>query len=518
MRGKNRIINSFLSISILFLTSIVFAATLYLNVNFSNQNIDEMLFYLFNGLEGTSIEVFINAIGKSILPFLIVFLLLYLPIMPLKKRHNIIEIKLKNRVLGFSIFPWPLLYKYRLIYSTVMFIFSVVVGYNQLGIKDYLARFTEYSSFIEEYYVNGKDISITFPEEKKNLIILYLESAENTFINKDNGGGWTYTVVPELEELAMENINFSNSNKIGGAYPISGTGWTVAGLIATTAGIPLKIPIDGNSYTSSENFLGGAYTLGDILKGEGYNLKVMFGSDAGFGGRSNYYSKHGNYEIFDVFTAINEGKMLESEQVWWGFDDSHLFKWAKEEIMELATLEEPFSFSFLTANTHFPDGYLENGVEKLFKTQYENAFYFSSKQVAEFVSWFQKQDFYENTSLVIVGDHRSMQEPGYFNSRMVEGYDRTIYNAFINSSVQSHNHLNRIFTALDIYPTILASIGVKIEGDRLGLGTNLFSNRKTLVEDIGLSNVNEEINKNSNFYNEYILQGDYIDLLNQAKP
>jgi len=64
-----------------------------------------------------------------------------------------------------------------------------------------------------------------------------------------------------------------------------------------------------------------------------------------------------------------------------------------------------------------------------------------------------------------------------------------------------------------MYPTILASIGVKIEGERLGLGTNLFSQRKTIVEELGIDSVQDELSKNSKFYNENILKDDFIKLL-----
>lgn len=354
---------------------------------------------------------------------------------------------------------------------------SLVVGYSSLGV-DYIKRMKEYSTFIEDNYISGADISISFPDKKRNLIILYLESVENSLLSAENGGGWGYSVMPELEELAMNNVNFSDSEKIGGAYPIIGTEWTVAALVASTSGIPLKIPIDGNNYTSSDRFLAGAYSLGDVLKKEGYNLELMVGSEAEFGGRKNYYSYHGSYKIFDVNTAIEKGKMYANERVWWGYDDTHLFRWAKEEITALATYDKPFSFSFLTVNTHFVDGYLESGADLLFDSQYENVHAYSSKQIDDFVNWLQVQPFYNQTTLVIIGDHLSMQDSEFYNSHMYEGYNRTISNAFINPSIQPSNPKNRLFTTFDMYPTILASIGVKIEGDRLGLGTNLFSDKK----------------------------------------
>ncbi|MBB6454520.1 phosphoglycerol transferase [Salirhabdus euzebyi] len=516
MKRKISLIISVITFLVLITSAVVIAFIKYIVDNFADSSIDEMIFYMISGMNGAASDVFITGIKTSIVPFLLILILLLLPIIRLKKRKNVIEIKFRNKKFEIHFFPIKFLYKYRLIYACILLFVSLLTSYKILGVDNYINRLNEYSTLMDDYYVSGTDVSITFPNEKRNLIILYLESVENSLIDKDNGGGWEYSVIPELENIAQNNLNFSNSDKIGGAHPITGTTWTVGALVATTSGIPLKIPINGNEYTSSENFLAGAYTLGDVLKNEGYNLELMFGSDANFGGRKNYYTYHGDYKIFDVNTAIQEGKMLESEQVWWGFDDSHLFEWAKEEIISLASSDEPFNFTFLTANTHFPNGYLESSAETKFESQYENVFAHSSKQVDEFVKWFEEQDFYNNTTLVILGDHLSMQTE-FFSSNIYEGYSRTMYNAFINSSIEPVNAKNRTFSSLDFYPTILGSIGVEIEGNRLGLGTNLFSERETLVEELGFSFVNSELSKNSSFYNRNILQGDYLDLLKKAE-
>ena len=59
----------------------------------------------------------------------------------------------------------------------------------------------------------------------------------------------------------------------------------------------------------------------------------------------------------------------------------------------------------------------------------------------------------------------------------------------------------REFATIDNFPTTLAALGVKIEGDRLGLGTNLFSDH-TLIERDGLDYVNEELQKASSWMDE----------------
>jgi len=48
-------------------------------------------------------------------------------------------------------------------------------------------------------------------------------------------------------------------------------------------------------------------------------------------------------------------------------------------------------------------------------------------------------------------------------------------------------------------------MGVEIEGERLGLGTNLFSEEKTLTEQYGYENLGKELEKKSSFYNEEFL-------------
>ena len=57
-----------------------------------------------------------------------------------------------------------------------------------------------------------------------------------------------------------------------------------------------------------------------------------------------------------------------------------------------------------------------------------------------------------------------------------------------------------------MFPTTLASLGVEIEGNKLGLGVNLFSKEKTLLEKLSFKYLNNELTKNSIYYNENILK------------
>lgn len=61
----------------------------------------------------------------------------------------------------------------------------------------------------------------------------------------------------------------------------------------------------------------------------------------------------------------------------------------------------------------------------------------------------------------------------------------------------------RKFSTMDMFPTTLAALGVQMDGNRLGLGTNLFSGQKTLTEELGEKYINQELKKNDKKYNGF---------------
>ena len=81
-------------------------------------------------------------------------------------------------------------------------------------------------------------------------------------------------------------------------------------------------------------------------------------------------------------------------------------------------------------------------------------------------------------------------------------YSRRVYTAYINADpIENHSKGERQYTTLDTFPTTLAAMGVSIEGNRLGLGTNVFSGEETLLEKDGMQMINTEFSKKSEFLN-----------------
>jgi len=168
----------------------------------------------------------------------------------------------------------------------------------------------------------------------------------------------------------------------------------------------------------------------------------------------------------------------------------------------------PFHFSMLTADTHSPERYLCRLCTNTYKEQLANVLVCSSSQLMNFLNWCSEQSFYDNTTIVVLGDHASMA-PDFYQEGMIEIHsgntERKVYNAFINAVMDPVQEENRLFTTLDFFPTTLAAMGVKIEGERLGIGMNLFSGEQTLAEKYGYDDLFGELEKDSAFYNEKIM-------------
>ena len=498
--------------SVLFLTYIFILLLIsfslnWIAANFNGVGFDEILFHLRMPINGAGSYVK-SYIFKVLLPaagilaeilIAILFIKVFLDMKPALRD------KLKK---VFS----PFVAHRILIGSLIIIIWFSAASYraqNWFGLFDYLRSSIQHSSFFDQEYVDPGSVSISFPEKKRNLIYIFMESAESSSQDKQNGGLLETNLIPEMTEIAKENVSFSQSGLIEGAAVAPLCGWTMAGVFCESTGLPLK------SYSvikdSEKKFMPGVTALGDILEKEGYTNIFMCGSEAEFGGREKYFLDHGDYRILDYNESLMEGRIPDDYKVSWGFEDQKLYEWAKDELLELSVSGQPFNLTMLTVDTHAQDGYVCDLCGNDYTDQYKNVWSCASRQVDEFISWCQKQDFYENTTIVIAGDHCSMQTDFYegYDFKMDTGeHERKVYNAFINPDAEVINsgaETNRLFTTLDLFPSTLAALGCKIEGNRLGLGTNLFSGEKTLSEQYGYDYLFQEIRKQSATYNKLML-------------
>ena len=481
-----------------------YTGTIWGKKTFGELTPDQMLINLNSPTEGTSSEVMTTLFEGPVLQtalltavFCVVAFSVRKVVYRLHEKKVTVFPGLARRILCF-------------ILAALVLAGGVMFGVNKFQLQKLYAAYMDDSPYIEEHFADPKTTEMQFPDKKRNLIHIYLESMENTYFSKDLGGDMDENLMPELAELSKEGYNFSNLPEgFGGPPWTTGRHWSVASMVNMNTGLPMKVPVDGNAYGAPGNFLPGAKTLGDILHEQGYEQTIMFGADAAFGGLDFFYQSHGDFRILDVNGVKAEGWLPQDYHVWWGYEDDKLYEFAKRELTRLSETGKPFHFAMETADTHFPDGYLSENAPTPHASQYANVIQYSQAQTVEFVRWIQAQPFYENTTIVLIGDHLSMDQK-FFAEYVDPNYARTCYQLILNPSPNVRNipderlH-NRKWANFDMFPTILASIGVQIDGDRLGIGTNLFSATPTLFEEDGIGTVNSELEKRSNFYNENIL-------------
>ncbi|MDO5035066.1 MAG: LTA synthase family protein [Actinomycetaceae bacterium] len=355
------------------------------------------------------------------------------------------------------------------------------------------------STYVEDNYVAPSDEILAMPSKKRNLVHIYMESMENSFYSRDIGGYMEQNLMPELAELSKKGVSFSNTDMQGGPTQLYAMGHSVAGMVAMQAGVPMLAagaPRGGLSYPGFE-------TIGDILQKEGYVNYFMQAANAQWGRLDEYYERHGNFDIFDHQRFIQEGKIPFDYMVWWGIEDDKLYEYSKEKLAELGAGDDPFYMIIENGDTHFPDGYVsENMTEMPFDSQYANVIHYSQAQIVELVEWILAQPWGDDTTIVLTGDHRSMDKE--FFKGWDPNYERTIVNLILNpvqgTDLPDSVTKNRAWSSVDMFPTILSALGAQIEGERLGLGTNMFSGKETLVERDGAEFMNEQFAIRSPFY------------------
>ena len=495
-KRKDKIIFS-ISTLLIFLGFLAYASSRYAMKGIGNMRLDQIVFIMTQPIRGSDPGQIINYMVDPLLQALLITV-------PLAT--------LLYFICACSFFKWQRYPEFNnkkvVMFGILALVFGIFLSGKEFGYADIKAFYFEKTDIYDEYYVDPKQVKLQFPEKKRNLVYIFLESTESSYFSKELGGIEEKNLMPHLADEAKAGIQFSNSDKLGGMLQVPGANQTASSMVAQTSGLPLRPSTSLNTTESSEKnsaeYFPGAYSIGQILDEEDYNQVLLMGSEAEFAGRDKYFSQHGNYEIRDYHWAVENGKIPEDYYEWWGYEDAKLFQYAKETLTELAQKDQPFNLTMLTADTHFEDGYESEQTPDVFGDQYSNVIHYSDKQIYELLQWMKKQPFYENTTVILCGDHLTMDSD--FFDDIDPDYQRSVYNVFLNTDKKKVREKNRQFSAVDMFPTTLSALNVKIPGNRMGIGVNLFSGQKTLIEKKGYDNFQNELMKKSDFYDQKLMQ------------
>lgn len=491
---KTNLITSILADVLLFMALFtLFGGVFFWNM-FPGVALTQFIFTLTSGEQGAN-SSFITALMLSTI-YAATPIFLFLVFIKYFRRDFILNIRKKAKINLSKLIR--IAYK---IVIPVIWLAAIISWSLAIGLPDHIRHLGQISEVISENYVPVEPSSITAPDKKRNLIFIFVESFETSAFSKNAGGAGDVNYFPRLTELTRRyGANFSTTDHIGGLYQVGGVSYTAAGLIAITSGLPYMLSSERREAWLTYEQPGDIVpqipkdaTIGDILRGYNYNQVFLTGSDAIYGGRAQYFQNYGGYQIHDLVWAKDQGLIPEDYDIsWWGYEDRKLYEFAKDELRALSEQSQPFNLTMLTVDMHFNDGYLDESCATSYNAQYSNVLACTDNMLSDFIEWLQRQSFYDDTTVVITGDHLYM---GNFY-KDVDQSSRKVFATILNSPISPNTAGNRLYTHFDLFPTTLSALGFEIRGNRLALGTNLFSNQETLAEHFGVEQLNEELSKN----------------------
>lgn len=350
----------------------------------------------------------------------------------------------------------------------------------------------EWSSIYEKYYQIPQMRELQNP---KNIIFIFAESMEDNFADEKY---WGENLIPYLSKLKEEGISFDDYE------PINGTNWTLASNISAFCGVPLRMHLRDRLGTETKQFMPNIKCLPDILKSIGYYNVFSTSTYSAFVGTDTWVDEHSFDELYgrDELILENHASAADIGMAAFGINDKKIFEFARKKISTLAEKHSPFFISIQTVDTHFPNGYVHDSCSRKYGDT-RDAIKCSDKTIYDFIRWAQEQDFYDNTIIVIVGDHLMMTTTTSDIAYLAEGYpDRQIYNVILEKDV-AQQIIKKKYSMMDIGATVASKAGI-LSNDNFGLGVSLFSDKKTLTEKLGPQKFEEEISKNSSMYNYFL--------------
>ncbi len=375
------------------------------------------------------------------------------------------------------------------------------------GLADYVLR----NYFVQKHHFQqAKEIVFKDKRNLPNLVFVYLESLERTYLNQKVFPDLT----PQLTKISKQSLDFTNIKQL------PNTEWTIGGMVASQCGVPLYAPVGtgGNSCDAFKQFMPGANCLGDILSEKGYQVVYMGGASNEFGGKENFLKSHG----FDEVIGLQKLRKLQSDPdniSAWGIYDYKLFAFAKDKFDQLASQKQPFAFFILNLATHHP-----KGIESSFCNNFEyrdgenpllNAVNCVDNLLGNFHRYVRNSKVSEDTIFVIASDHLQMQST---TTDLLQSTGRRRNLFLIDSPEYEPKRINKPGASFDIAPTVLDVMGAT--NLQLNLGRSLLSGpggvyRKEISPDRYVRSVRDQVLKMWNLNTSITKENISIDLNNK---
>ena len=307
-----------------------------------------------------------------------------------------------------------------------------------------------------KHYKSPADVAFQLPNPPKNLILIYVESLESTYQDATLFGR---NLLAPLTDITPSSISFHQFEQTRGAE------WTIAGMVASECGIPLKlISVFGRNIVGKNvsQFLPGAICLSDVLQQQGYENVFLNGPSLAFAGVANFLKTHHYKVILGKEEWLSKG-FNAFDMFGWGFPDDLLFQQAKLKLNQLMSRKKPFNLTLLTIDTH---GRLNKTCRARGATDFQGIVECTANEVADFIHYIDSQGWMERVVIVVTGDHLAMVNS--VSNQLAASPSRYVFNLIINQRPLQKSRDTILH--VDLFPTILNALGITWSGNQLALG------------------------------------------------
>ncbi len=303
----------------------------------------------------------------------------------------------------------------------------------------------------------------------KNLIIVSLESLQNFVINSEVNG---QEITPFLNDFIGESYYFDQF------YHQTQQGKTSdSEFILDNSLYPLNrgavfFTHSGNEFESMTEKLGET----------GYYTTAMHANNKSFWNRDIMYDSLG----YERFYSLPDYDVTEENSVNWGMKDIPFFE---QSVQHMKEMPQPFSTKMITLTNHYPftldeedqliDPYTSNDgtVNRYFQTVR-----YMDEAVKNFINNLKESGLYENSVIVMYGDHYGISEN--HNKAMSQYLGKEI-TPFVSTQLQQvpmiihipgqkGKTISKVAGQVDLKPTIMHLLGIDTKND-IQFGSDLFS-------------------------------------------
>ena len=234
-----------------------------------------------------------------------------------------------------------------------------------------------------------REIKNDSPAKKWNVVYISVESLSGEYLKHF---GSTQNITPFLDSLIPYSLFFEN-------FYASGTR-TVRGLEALSLAIP---PTPGQSIVRRKDN-GDMFTIGNVLKPKGYDVRYIYGGNAFFDNMGKYFGGNG-YQVLDK-RDIPEN--LVNHTTAWGIDDEASFNFTLQQCDKSYNEGNLFFNHIMTVSNHRPYTYPDGRIDiPSSKQDFTGGVKYTDFAINDFIKKAQKKPWFNNTIFVIVSDHCS---------------------------------------------------------------------------------------------------------------